>query len=91
MLEKGIFLKPFKAFQNTLSYSVLSDDDGFMFNLGEPLTIQWYREGRTATRKEIMDSINSGVPFLKEFAAKDGPKAVANLSQQYSQALNLVL
>lgn len=39
---------------------------GFLFQVGDPIEVRWYREGRKATREEIMESIESGFPLLEE-------------------------
>lgn len=37
-----------------------------LFDLGEPAWVEWYAEGRLATRHEIVASIESGLPLLRE-------------------------
>lgn len=37
---------------------------GTLFNIGEPTSISVWREGRAATRAEVLDSIMSGRPYL---------------------------
>jgi hypothetical protein len=49
---------------------------GVLFRVGDPTSVHWYCEGRVATRKEVQDSINSGMPALQELADKD-PQPVA--------------
>lgn len=60
---------------------------GVLFELGEPDRIEWYREGRTATRAEIMESIDTGLPALHEMAAKQRPDALSALSEYVKRAL----
>ena len=43
-------------------------------------SIEWWAEGRTATREEIQHSIDTGVPSLMELAQQEGPEAVAALN-----------
>jgi hypothetical protein len=75
----------------TLSYKVFKDGQGgALFNVGNPEHVEFYAEGRKATRAEIMESISSGLPILQEMAERDGPDAVAELKQMYSKALALV-
>jgi len=40
--------------------------DGILFSLGEPLGVSWWKEGRTATREEVAESVASGLPLLWE-------------------------
>lgn len=56
----------------TKSYQPVKMNPGVLFRLGEPVDVSWWREGRTATRAEIMESIDSGMPFLLEEAARCG-------------------
>ncbi len=54
---------------------------GMLFELGEPTGLEWYAEGREATREEVMRSVDSGIPLLR--AERDGPDAVADLQKRY--------
>ncbi len=38
---------------------------GVLFDIGSPLEVDWYAEGRQATRAEVMASIESGIPLLE--------------------------
>ena len=55
---------------------------GVLFAMGEPETIECYREGREATRSEIAAAIERGLPYLRETARSQGPRAVAELLSQ---------
>lgn len=63
---------------------------GWLIHLGEPAETLWFAEGREATRTEIMESIDSGMPFLAEMAQKQSPQSVRELREQYERALTLV-
>lgn len=63
---------------------------GILFNVGDPVQVRFYREGREATREEIMESIDSGLPILREMAEQDGPDACAELERMTEVALELV-
>lgn len=62
----------------------------FKDSVGKPLielpeeheSIDWYAEGRKATRAEVEHSIDTGVHFLLEIAEQEGPQAVAELNQR---------
>lgn len=72
-------VKPFKA------------GDGYLFQLGEPDRIDWWAEGRRATRAEILASIDSGYPFLLDTATKyDGPEGVKELERMRDAAMKLL-
>lgn len=40
---------------------------GLLFKLGDPTSVRWHCEGRPATRAEVQHSIDTGLPFLKEY------------------------
>jgi hypothetical protein len=74
----------------TKGYAVIKEGDGVLFRIGEPEKLEWYAEGRTATRAEILYSIETGLPFLQEAAALEGPLALQALEQQLAIGLKLV-
>jgi hypothetical protein len=45
----------------------------------EHTSIEWYAEGRKATRAQVQRSIDTGLPILMEMAEQEGPEAVAEL------------
>ena len=61
-----------------------------LFELGDPHSVRWYCEGRTATRAEVMASIDGGLPILLAEAEKDGPYAVSTLNEMMARAITLV-
>jgi len=70
--------EPYKPFQagNTV-----------LFRLGDPERCQWRREGRPATREEVLQSIESGLPLLHAIAEKEGPRAIEELMRLRGVAL----
>lgn len=54
---------------------------GPLFRIGDPVEVQWWARGRPATRTEVLASIDSGLPILRELAEQDGPRALAELDQ----------
>jgi hypothetical protein len=67
----------------------LDPKGGVLFELGDPLEVLWFAQGRDATREEVMESINSGLPILQEMAATDGPDAERELQRYVKRALRL--
>jgi hypothetical protein len=67
---------------------------GFLFKLGNPQRVEWYAQGREATRGEVLESIESGLPSLIESieqeAPKDRPGALAELERLKARALTLL-
>jgi hypothetical protein len=63
---------------------------GVLFSLGLPTEVMWFAEGRRATRKEVMASIDSGYPTLLDLARQEGDAALAALATQREMAMALV-
>lgn len=75
----------------TTSYSLVPDGHGgLLFGLGNPVSLCWVAEGRTATRAEVLESIETGLPILRELAEKEGPRAITALEHQLSNAIKLI-
>jgi hypothetical protein len=53
----------------TLSYSVFSAPGGFLLHMGEPVSVEWWTEGKSATRAQVEASVASGLPKLIEAAS----------------------
>jgi hypothetical protein len=57
---------------HTKRYTTWNDEKGgILFDIGKPHHVEWYREGRAATRDEVLDSIDGGLPFLYELAMSE--------------------
>jgi hypothetical protein len=79
------------ALWTTLSYRAWRPPGGgVLFDLGDPEHIEFYAEGRRATREEILASMESGLPLLMEIAEAEGPEAVTALQAQYAKAMELL-
>lgn len=75
----------------TRSYRTLREPDGgLLFKIGPPVRVEWYAEGRTATRAEVMESIRTGLPLLQEVAGDESPEAEALLATMTQRAMKLV-
>jgi len=75
----------------TRAYTPMKISSGVLFQIGEPTDLQWFAEGRSATRAEIMHSIETGLPTLREVArVKDGPEGELELERLIDRALALV-
>lgn len=62
---------------------------GLLFHIGEPAGIRWYAEGRKATRTEILESIETGLPALRAVAALE-EGGLEHLDRQVNVALELL-
>lgn len=75
----------------TKSYRLMHESDGrVLFRIGDPISVSWWREGRPATRTEVLQSIESGYPILLEAAQQDGAEAVRDLEAARERAMGLL-
>lgn len=63
---------------------------GVLFALPDPTSVEWLCEGRPATRDEVMESVESGLPLLLAEAAKEGAAACFQLGQMTERFLAYV-
>lgn len=65
---------------------------GVLCKLGNPTELHWFAEGRTATRAEVLASMESGLPSLKAACEQDDNPAhsLQVLDREYRRALALV-
>jgi hypothetical protein len=80
------------AIYTTLTYSAFrvgGGKAGMLIRLGEPEHVSFYREGRPATRAEVLESIDGGMPLLRNMALADEAANKA-LDSQYQRALQLL-
>jgi len=61
-------------------------NEGLIFMLDDPTDVLWFAEGQPATRQQVLDSIESGLPTLMEMALEEGPEAVEALNKQVERA-----
>ncbi len=64
--------------------------EGVLFQVGDPEETLWFARGRAATREEVLESINSGLPLLRKPAEEEGEEAVEALERMHRAALDLV-
>jgi hypothetical protein len=79
----------------TRSYSLFRAEHGnagYLVNLGDPEEILAFCEGRKATHEEIMHSIDTGIPILRQASIDAGEpaEALAQLNQKYVEVTALV-
>lgn len=87
---KAILRNPGVALVWTISGrpKAVSAPGGYLFNIGTPVEAQWYAHGREATRAEVEEALESGMPTLRDHAPT--PIARATLSAHYAQARKLL-
>lgn len=55
---------------------------GLLIEVGEPESVSWWREGRLATRAEVMESITSGLPRLVKPDSDEEEKSALETARQ---------
>jgi hypothetical protein len=63
---------------------------GWIIRLGAPSRVDWWAEGRQATRAEVMASIESGYPILFGMASKEGMAAIDELGRMHVAAMQFL-
>lgn len=74
----------------TRGYRPFRAGDGVLFTFDDPTEVQWFAEGRTATREEVEASIFSGLPLLEKEAQSEGPEAIAELRRLTANAMRFL-
>lgn len=64
---------------------------GELITVGDPERVEWWAHGREATREEVVASIESGLPILRESADKQSVEARRDLEEFYLPRLQAVL
>jgi len=52
----------------TADYGAFAVANGDLYKVGDPISIEWWREGRPAARAECAESIEAGLPLLRDMA-----------------------
>jgi hypothetical protein len=63
---------------------------GILFDIGDPENVEWYAQGRKASRAEVEASLESGLPALRELAEQQGSAAVRYLERLTEQTRALL-
>lgn len=73
------------------SWSKFDAPGGVLFGIGQPAEPPlWFARGRSATRAEVLASVESGYPLLLEAAETDGPGAIDNLEAARQRAMDWI-
>ena len=71
----------------TRGFELFDDGQGkTLITVGRADDVLWYCEGRPATRAEVVESIDSGMPALLTVAKSEGPFAVEELGKLAKRA-----
>jgi hypothetical protein len=74
----------------TRKYFTQRLSNGVLFKIGEPETLEFWAEGQRATKKQVLDSVESGLPILQEMAAEEGPDAIRLFQTMVIAAMKLI-
>lgn len=61
----------------SLGYETFRQDHGVLFEIGEPAALSFWSEGRPATKAEVRESIDTGLPVLQKACDTESQPAVA--------------
>lgn len=56
----------------TSTYETFRTDTGLLVRIGRPESVDWFTEGRPATRAEVEAAFDRGIPILREEARRQG-------------------
>lgn len=73
----------------TKGYALMRVANGILFRIGDPFEVHWYAHGRSATRAEVLESLDSGLPLLR--AEEEGPDAIKELRKRYDDVVTNLL
>ena len=89
----GVFLKRNPGVSlvwTTKAYKPFMTGNAMLFEIEPPESMEWYAEGRKATREEVEASIASGLPNLITLAKESGAVAVQELEDRTAHLITLV-
>lgn len=72
-------------------YAVPGDKNSeLLFNIGKPDQVFWFCEGREATRAEVLTSIETGLPILRELAESEGYRAMNEFERRIKEVMKIL-
>lgn len=71
------------------AWTVVRAPGGVLFEIGEPSRVSWRTQGRDATRAEVLASIESGLPLLRDACQhdRDPAESLVLLDEQRERAM----
>jgi hypothetical protein len=76
--------KKFKVFR------VSAKTGEWLIQIGDAVNVEWWAEGKHASREQVEQSINSGLPILLDMARQDGPDAMEEVGRRHQEAVRLL-
>lgn len=72
-------------------WEIWREPTGVLFHFtSAPKMVEWWTRGRKASRVEVLESIESGLPILEKSAQQDGPEVLAALDDYKARAMRLL-
>jgi hypothetical protein len=65
--------------RNWQAYRSEAGGRGLLFDIGDPTSVSWWCEGRSATGDEVRESIATGLPSLEAMIGPDDRRGMAQL------------
>jgi hypothetical protein len=65
----------------THEFAVMPVDNGTLFRLGNPVEVRWLCHGQPATRREVVQAMDKGLPILIDVAKEESEDALKALLQ----------
>jgi hypothetical protein len=78
------------ALWTATSYTVNRAPGGYLIGLGPFAQLEFWTRGRLATRQEVGDALEKGLPLLRNAAKLDGPKGQAECERAISGFLDML-
>ncbi len=66
-------------------------DNRRLLSMGAPESVQWWAEGRAATRAEVQESLDAGFPVLWKLAREAAAREAVLLENAYAQVTDVYL
>lgn len=64
--------------------------DGILFSLPDPFRVEWWSEGRKATRSEVIDSINTAYAAIETVVVQEYPESLLEAQKSLKVALKFI-
>lgn len=66
----------------TKTFRIRPTGPDWLISLGEPTDVRWFCQSQEATRAQVLESIDSGMPALEKMAQDEGQIAIRALADQ---------
>lgn len=74
----------------TETYRPYRVEKSWLIRIGEPHRVEWWAEGKPATRQQILDCFDNRLSILADMAKEEGPDAVAELAKYVDRTMVLL-